>query len=329
MRSSDALLATLVIGSIVACTADAGQSRCGAGTYEENGECAAYLPCGSGTHARDGACVVDLTCGPGTETLGSSCTSRRIVPGAYQVAVPSPSIEADGHSVIDVVAWGSTPDNLPSTERVGLRLSRATSGSVFPATLALTDVGATASFVPCMAGTSGCLGDATIELFLEADPASVIANRDIRLVQPAPIGSAAPCLGGGNVLYLNGDALSFIHPGIETVTDGTWDIQTKGATDIEWIQLVSSGGTGTVMGFSTTPIGQPIRETVYRRATSLNGMGPAMGVFSGGKGGDVEGEFQILEIQQSSGVLKSLTMTFAQHLRDDTAMLRGCVHVSQ
>jgi hypothetical protein len=45
------------------------------------------------------------------------------------------------------------------------------------------------------------------------------------LVSPDGVGNPAPCPGGGNTLYFDGTPGDLVHPGIETVTGGTWSAQ--------------------------------------------------------------------------------------------------------
>jgi hypothetical protein len=145
------------------------------------------------------------------------------------------------------------------------------------------------------------------------------------------IGSTAPCLGGGNVVYFDGDADNFIFKGKQTVTQGAWKA-TSSATQVH----VHVDPTDTKQGlwwdvyFDSSKLDGALAPQVYENAMrwpfQTTGH-PGLDVSGDGRGCNmVTGRFQIEELVTSSNGLRSFTATFEHHCEGNASAVRGCVH---
>ena len=343
---------TVLIGDECVATPVQTGPTCGPGTMQSGDECvptsvavpptldagpmdaAPSLTCGPGTYESDGGVCLSLSgaggCPPGTVNLGGACVGDDAGLPAFVVRAPA-SVPSDGYSVVPVLALGPVGAD-GSGPAVVLSVSPAL-GSVTTATLALDSVGATTYYRACDSATSAaCTGSVQITLALASAPATVLAVSDpIALVPPTGVGSTAACLTGGNVLFLDGDPGAFIHPGIETLTNGTW-----GATSTsEYVQIdmtpAASNESLWTLTFSSQQLGQALAAQVYTGAARYPFEPPgAPGLDISGNGGGcntLSGSFQIEEVDEADGgTLEGFTATFEQHCEEQDAGLRGCVH---
>lgn len=288
--------------------------ECGAGTVEQNGVCEpVVITCGAGTHEHDGACVRD----PSIQILASN-------------------IRADGWTrpLIRVLATG--PDGLPAHERVILTSDRASAGTIVSPVFALEDRGGGSTFVPCNAQTdANCLGDVRISVAREAAPQSPIAQVDLTVEAPPPIGSTAPCLGGGNVFHVDGSDY-WVNGPTTYSTGATFDV--FGANDRARMQLVL-GNTSWIWEMNTRRIGIPLLLSVYENAKGI-GETPAgePTMFLSASGTPTAGacaarhSFQVHEFEYSAATdqITLLTATFTSTCDSfPTRTLSGCVHFTQ
>jgi hypothetical protein len=319
-----------------------GGLTCGPGTHDADGVC---LPdttttCGVGTHLSNGVCYPDETCGPGTHDDGSgSCVADASGGPTYQVRVPVTTVGADGYSRIPLFVIGTNADGTPATDTVVLSTSIPGEGTLAPSTLAVSNVGTDAYFTPCnSAQNPSCLGTFVVDLALASAPTVVVAHSEpITLVAPTGVGSSAPCLAGGNVVFFDGDAGDYIHPGIDTITQGTWGLQSSGTTPstvhVSLTPSQSNQGLWWDLYFSSLQLNQPLDTQVYtdaqREPFAAPGH-PGLEVTGDGRGcNTLTGSFQIEDLTMSGSTVQSFTATFEQHCEGGTAALRGCVHFEQ
>ena len=162
-----------------------------------------------------------LSCGPGTEEMQGQCVPTT---PTYEVLVGASAIPADGYSAIPVYVVSSDQGTNPNADDVVLALSRPNAGSLTPAVLHLGPLGSNATFIPCNGSQDpACLGPFFITLAQESSPTTVLAQSPmLNLTTQMGVGSDAPCLVGGNVLYFDGAAGDYIHPGMATIQQGAW-----------------------------------------------------------------------------------------------------------
>src|SRR3954462_15472548 len=202
------------------CTAAA---PCGAGAHVDGGICVSDSVCGAGAHLENGVCAPDVVCGTGTHAVSGQCLADAVGPSRFEIRLPAQDIIADGFSKVPVVAMGTMADGSPSTEPVVLGTSLTGAGTLSPQSFSLPTVGRDLFFTPCSSSSPGCSGVVQITLALASAPNTVVAKGwPLTLRAPAGVGSTAPCLGGGNVVFFDGDVGDFIHSGTDTVTDGIW-----------------------------------------------------------------------------------------------------------
>jgi hypothetical protein len=278
------------------------------------------------------------TCGPGTHAEGGQCLVGA-TGGSYEVRIAATSLPADGYSAVPVLALGTRADGTPAADAVVLSLTAAGAGTLKPAMLTLTPLGATSYFVPCDAATSGsCLGMFQVTLALASAPSTVVARSwPVTLVQPTGVGTPAPCQGGGNVVFFDGDAQDFVHPGRDTITQGVWSARSMGTmpSDITIDVTPSQAGQGSdwSLEFSSLQLNMPLAAQVYsdaQRAPFAMPNHPGLEVSGDGRGcNEIAGRFQVESLQLAGTTLKSFTATFEQHCEAGTSALRGCVHFEQ
>jgi hypothetical protein len=332
--------------------ADAGTPvTCGSGTHLASGVCVpdpadagTPVTCGGGTHLASGKCVPDpvdagtpVTCGAGTHLAGDICvpTSNAGAP-QFVVRVGVTTLGADGFSSIPVVVLGTDANGDPSTDTVVLDTSRAGAGTVSPSTIKLSPTGGTAYFTPCSASASmWCAGPVHITLALASAPNVVVAeSQEITLVAPSGVGSDAPCLAGGDVIFFNGDANDYVYSGTETVTQGKWSADYSASSiHIGVWPSDSSQGLWWDLYFDSSQLGAGLTTQVYQKAERwpFESTGhPGLDVSGDGRGcNTVTGSFEIEDLVVSNGSLTSFTATFEHHCEGGSAALRGCVHYGQ
>jgi len=321
---------------------------CGAGTMLEAGTCVPSpmdagptVSCGAGTMLEAGTCVpspVDagptISCGPGTHLLGDTCVPDAGGGATYIVRVDAMTLGADGYTTIPVTIVGTNGDGSPSTASLAVATSRPGAGKLSAATVTLVATGATVYYTTCDAASSTtCTGPVHITVALASAPSLVVAqSQEIDLVGQTGIGTDAPCLIGGNVLYLDGDSSS-LNPGITTITQGTWS--SAASTSHVEINMTPAGtqtGSGWTLDFDTAQLPNPTMMTqVYTMAMRWPFVGaghPGLDITGHNEGcNTVTGSFQVEKLVTAGNSLTSFTATFEHHCDGDTAALRGCVHI--
>jgi hypothetical protein len=146
------------------------------------------------------------------------------------------------------------------------------------------------------------------------------------------IGSTAPCAGGGNVMYFDGDSDNFIFKGKQTVTLGKWSA-TSSATQVH-VHVdptdTTTQGLWWDLYFDSSKLSSPLAPQVYTDAMrwpfQTTGH-PGLDVSGDGRGCNmVTGRFQIEDLTTSDNGLKSFTATFEHHCEGNASAVRGCVH---
>jgi hypothetical protein len=335
--------------SCVANAVDAGTpTTCGAGTHLVGTSCLpnavdAGTPttCGTGTYLSGGKCLpitndAGITCGPGTMLSGTQCVPAATTGGpTFQVRVNVTTIGADGNTMIPVLLFGTNPDGTPNTDTVVIDTSRGGAGFVSPNTITLDPLGSTVYFTPCSSAASKfCVGPAYITLAEASAPNTILAeSQELNLVALPDVGSDAPCLVGGDVLFLDGDPGDYIFAGMETITQGTWTWDgSQSEVHIAVTPSDTSQGFWWNLYFDSSLLNNPtLVDQVYQNAQGWpyeTPGHPGLGVSGYGVGCyAAAGQFQIEDIRWSnSGLLTSFTATFEHHCDGSTAALRGCVH---
>jgi hypothetical protein len=319
-------------------------SGCGTDVVRMSGE-----RCGAGTRDQQGACVPSasnatddggVACGPGTIEVGGLCIPMPAADGGgggggdtYDVRIAIADLPADGYSGIPVLAIGRHADGTPATDQVVFNTSRPGAGTFQPATAVLGLLGATSMFTPCSGATPGCAGPVDITLSLASDPGTPVAVAHVNLMKPMGVGSAAPCLVGGNVLYFNGN--DYIYNGMLTVTQGRFQVSNPAPDNISlWITPSGQNqGLWWDLTFSSHQLGKPLAEQVYtdaERAPFASPNHPGIDIEGDGRGcNTIGGKFQIEKINYSGNALVEFTASFEQHCEGGPNSLRGCVHYHQ
>jgi hypothetical protein len=335
------------------CLPDSGLT-CGTGTHLSGTTCLPDpgITCGPGTHASAGTCLPDppLTCGPGTHLAGSSCLPDLTVTCAagthldagrcvldastvFELRTAASTIPADGYSKIPVLVLGRNADGSPSQASLVLWTSRPGAGAFTPVQVTLGPLGAIAFFTPCSSASVGCTGGVELRASLATDPTTpVAASGPLTLAAPAGVGSSAPCLLGGNVMFFDGN--DYIFNGTMTVTSGTFSA--GGSEQVVSVQVTpgqQGQGTGWMLDFSASQLGQPLATQVYTGAMRYPfeqpGV-PGLSLSGDGRGCSVlTGRFEIEELVRSAGRLSRFTATFEQHCEGGSSALRGCIHLEQ
>jgi hypothetical protein len=167
---------------------------------------------------------------------------------------------------------------------------------------------------------------------LASAPNTIVATSDpIALTPPTGVGSDSPCLGGQNVIFFDGDPGDYIHPGIETLSAGSWNV--NGNAETVEIEMSPTGTDGAQwqLWFTSQELGLPLDAQVYtgaERDPFESAGSPGLSIFGDGRGcNTLSGSFQIEEINESdAGTVQGFTATFVQYCEEGTAALRGCVH---
>jgi hypothetical protein len=331
-------------GACVPGPADGGLT-CGAGTVAMDGACVPLpadggITCGQGTVDQNGMCVPVVGCGPGTVQMGDQCVTLDGGAGSYEVRVSITMLPGDGLSPIPVLLIGTRADGTAALDDVVVDVDRAGAGSFDRTAVTLGAEGTTVYFTPCNTATSpACAGPVQLVMYLASDTRNPVATSASILIEaPTGVGSTAPCMTGGNVVFFNGDSGDYIHPGMATITQGTFSTQGLGQTDAQnvGIHVVPSDSTQGLwwdLDFTSEMLGQPLQAQVYDNAERdpFESPGhPGMDVTGDGRGCNMSnGRFQIEELEMSGGSLMRFTATFEQHCEDGAAALRGCVHYEQ
>lgn len=323
-------------------------TTCGAGTHPVDAACVPDpsdgpppATCGAGTHLVDAACVADpfdgpppTTCGTGTRLDGGQCVPDPAGVATYIVRVATNPIGADGFTAIPVLVLGTNADGTPSTATVRLDVSRAGAGTITPSQVTLAPAGSIVYFVPCSASASAsCAGSARITAAFPSAPNVIIAVSDpFDLVAPAGVGSAAPCLTGGNILFFDGDAGNFIFSGKQTVSLAAWTMSgTAGSVHAHVVPTSQTQGLWWDLYFDATKLPNPVlMPQVYNDAERypFQSTGkPGFDVGGDGRGCNTEtARFQIEDLVWNGSTIQSMTATFEQHCDSGTKALRGCMH---
>jgi hypothetical protein len=316
---------------------------CGPGTREDQGRCVpegGALTCGAGTIEQAGVCVPSggavVTCGAGTVEQAGVCVPSGLSVAYYDVRVGVREMAGDGRSRIPVFAIGRLADGTPSTEEVVFLTSRPNAGGFQAVTQRPGAAGLETYFIPCnVAQTPSCAGTFRIQLALGRAPTQVVAQTpELTITDLEGVGSTAPCMAGGNVIYFDGDTNDYVHAGVDTITQGSWRAQTSGDfVSVHIDPTDRAQGLWWDLEFSSRRLGQPLAEQVYEgveRYPFESANTPGFWISGDGRGCNmVSGRFQIHELVANGSQLSRFTATFEQHCEGGPAMLRGCVHWEQ
>jgi len=314
---------------------------CGPGTVQQGRVCVAApgstgASCGSGTVEMDGVCVPapgsgsgSLTCGPGTADLGGECVP--LTPG-YLVRSTVETVPANGYSKIPFFAIGTKDDGTPALDQLVFTVSPTSAGTISPAEPTLTALGTSSFFTPCSSSDAGCTGLFEVNIALKSDPSMLVATTGpLQLVVPTGVGSPAPCLIGGNVMFFDG-MNDWVYSGTQTVTQASWN--SNASTNNVHVGLtpaVSSQGLWWDVYFDSSQLGKPLTTTVYEDAERWPFQAPqhpGLSLSGDGRGcNTLTGRFQIEDLAIANNSVKRLTATYEQHCEGGPGVVRGCVHL--
>jgi hypothetical protein len=154
------------------------------------------------------------------------------------------------------------------------------------------------------------------------------------VVQPDDL---APCLGGGNVLVLDGDSQDLIHPGYEMLHVPYWQVDGDVAKHQNVWAFIGDNHTKLwYLDFDTRAMNVPLVPGAYpgaqRSPFEAAGL-PGLEVSGNGACDTLTGEFWIHDIAWDSRVdfnegapIARLAATFVQHCDDQPAALRACIY---
>jgi len=146
--------------------------------------------------------------------------------------------------------------------------------------------------------------------------------------------SAAPCLTGGNLAYLDGDSADWIHPGAELIQVTKWFPRSTTDDDTFWYQapVKPDGSGGWAFGFSTLQMGRPLAVGRYDNVQAIGSVSQGRaGLSISGSGricDKIDGWFEIESVAGGplNGTYTELTAMFEQHCSGLAGSLRGCIH---
>lgn len=160
---------------------------------------------------------------------------------------------------------------------------------------------------------------------------------DLQEVESAePIGDPTPCMGGGNVMYFDGDG--WVYDGILTVTDAEWDDLRAGKYDVVLDVSPTNGDQGSYWGLEFASHGfgedgEDLEVGTYlgaQQAAIAEPGHPGMDIGGDGRGcSEIAGRFQITELDWTEDAPTSITTTFEQYCGGYDDVLRGCIHFEQ
>jgi hypothetical protein len=291
--------------------------------------------CGGGSNTPDAADAVDdaagLQCGAGTHLENDTCVRDPV----FDLRTTA-TIRADGFTPAVVTVTATNADGTPLHANVVFAVDRASAGYFKSPLTRMDDREGATTFVPCTSATLGCAGPVRFTVALASAPQTPLGHVDAILVAPAPVGSATPCLGGGNVFHYV--AQNFGLTGTRTFTPADATFGDLGAPDRGRIQ-VSNQTEGYNIEANTMKLGIPLIRSVYEDAKGIGLAEPydptfaiQNGMFSGVCSASLTQRFQIHEFvyDTTQNRVSKLTATFALGCTDiPTASLTGCVHFSQ
>jgi hypothetical protein len=144
--------------------------------------------------------------------------------------------------------------------------------------------------------------------------------------------AAVPCQGAGNVLYFDGDATDGIHPGMDTITAGTWTVMAGTNAGVAAFFVVPTDmaqGSAWQLTLEADDAGTALATKIYEDAERYMFQAPGhpgMAVTGNGKGCDtIAGRFQVFEVEYMNNAPVKFMASFEQHCNGNAAELRGCV----
>jgi hypothetical protein len=288
--------------------------------------------------ALDSHTVVGLDASSGIDLAILDATGADATPAGqshYEVRVATNVVPADGYSKIPVQVFGTKPDGTPALDSIVLAVVPFGAATLDTPYLKLGPLGATTNLTPCSSVNVGCAGTFRVELALGSDPTHYIASTgDITLQVPTGIGSATPCLLGGNAMFFDGEGGDWIYNGALSVTQGKWSA--SGNTSDVTVHVDPSDesqGLWWDLEFASNRLSQPLQTQVYtaaERAPFASTNHPGIDIGGDGRGcNTICGSFQVESIVWSNQTLKSFTATFEQHCECGSSVVRGCVHFEQ
>lgn len=252
----------------------------------------------------------------------------------FEIRIAETRLGANGHTKSEVLVVGTKADGTSSAERVILGIDRASAGAFVKSALELGPFGATTHFKPCDQSAAGCLGPAKLTVALASDPGTIVATAAIELVAPTHVSTTTPCLGGGTVMYLDGQNGDFIRNGMLRVVDWA-SVFTEVDANQQFVRLELTPrkltqGNAWSMWIDSFELGAPLAPGIYEGAVKANSMtvgAPGLRVDGNSRGcNTLTGRFEIHELDVgATNVLNKVVVSFEQHCEGDTTkLLEGC-----
>jgi hypothetical protein len=319
----------------------------------------ASLTCGPGTMQLGSVCVpleagLPVGCGAGTTLIDGSCYPTPPDPDAttFSIEVEAPlfGTVADGYSRIPILAQGLESNGALSTESMVLFMGGPNEGTTDPTAISLGALGPVAYYTPCNGVVNpACLNQkVTVSMARASAPTTAVASSTF-IVEwpPTAVGTTAPCLAGGNVVYFESDPGESLLQGTSLLVQGLptsdwsawWTIAYNGYVDglpggltiMAQSTSIPTPGHGQVsLGFSVYKVPAYLQVTTFEKADNFSSDSPQLDISIGDLGCNrATGRFQITDLQNQNGSLVSFTAAFEQHCDDQGPALRGCVHFEQ
>ncbi|MBA3465538.1 MAG: hypothetical protein H0T46_36735 [Deltaproteobacteria bacterium] len=284
-----------------------------------------------------------VMCGEGTQQAGSSCIAidanapadaSPAAVGRYTI-LAEPKLAASSGVRNRVVVTGTLPDGSSATDHIVLGFNRSGAGRYSIPTLRLGELGATTEFISCDLATPGCAGPLTLTVALASAPTVPVAHVDVELVDPIVVDPARRCLGGGNVLHLEGNDRIF--SGNTTITNATFEV-VLGFGEVFSVKVTPTGGTDAwTLTFDTRVHIMYLGPAAYEnagKAVQYSPYGieeldhPAIDVSGFGNScSELSGRFVVRDYTLNGNGVQNATFSFEQYCEGSTtAHLSGCIH---
>jgi hypothetical protein len=218
---------------------------------------------------------------------------------------------------------------------VGDAAGTSSAGSSGPTTVATaTSAGAGAS-PPATSGVGGA-GGATAAATTSGVGGAGGATWSANASSSSSSGISDPtCAGAGDVAYFDGDPGDYIHPGVDTITQGNWSY-TATPTNVAIHVDPTDAAQGLWWDFtfeSSMLPGSPaltIQDYPNTERWPFESPGhPGLDITGDGRGCNMSaGDFKITDFTLQGSTLVSFTASFTQYC-DGGPALHGCVHVQQ
>lgn len=253
------------------------------------------------------------------------------VPAAPYRIMAAPVLAADSRMQHRVLVIGTQPNGKPAYDELVLGFDRPGAGTFEPPVVTLGNLGATSFFRACDLSTPGCAGPVTLTAALASAPATPVAELAVAIVDPIDASPAKPCLGGGNVLHLEGA----ISNSPVTITNATWTFDAAYPVLLK-VRVTPPGSTDSwSLTFDTRAYAPAHIPDAYENAqiskpssSDLERDRPAMDISGpGSQCSTIAGRYDVIAYDAINNSAREVTIAFTQYCNGSTTTkLTGCVH---